>query len=1262
MQNPPALGGDAPLVFPDVLEEAVNPAIRPILAALAVPPSDDYAASTQTTGVVQVGSTVSGVIEVDGDKDWFAVTLVAGQAYTFTLDRSDPDNFYSDPVLTLRNAAGAELASNDDGPGPEGTRNSLLIYTPAASGTYYLEARCFASYFGSYQLSVSNPGDTTPPTITTALPADEATGVAVDANLVITFSEAIQRGSGNIVLKTMAGATIATYDVATSNNLSIAGNTLHVNPSADLLPGTAYKLELAAGSLKDLNGNNYAGSTSYNFTTMPVDDYAGSTQTTGTVQIGSSVNGVIEVGGDKDWFAVSLVAGHGYTFALDGADPAALSDPSLVLLDAAGTTLISDDDGGTGLNSLLSYTPQVSGTYYLEAGGWSEIVGRYQLSASYSDDYAASAQTIGAVQIGASVTGVIEVAGDRDWFAVSLTAGQAYTFALDSANPAALADPFLALLDAAGTTLISDDDGGPGLNSLLAYTPAVSGTYYLEALGQSQTVGRYLLSASASITGPDTTPPTVIARTPSDGAMGVSVGADIVMTFSEPIQRGSGTILLKAMGVTIASYDAATSTNFSISGNTLTFNPSENLSPYTAYRLELPTGSIKDLVGNSYVATDHGFSTVADDYAASVQTTGVVVPGASVTGVINAAGDSDWFAVNLVAGHAYTIKLDGVYPGPLYNPYLVLRNAAGTGLVDNENTPGSDNLNSMLTYTPAASGTYFLEAFNRGRYIGRYELSVSDPSDTTAPTATTFNPADEATGVAVGANLAITFSEPIQRGSGTVILKTVAGATIASYDAATSTNLSIAGNTLTVNPSADLLPSAAYKLELVAGSVKDLNGNSYAGTTSYNFTTQADPGPGQTISGTPGPDSLTGGDGSDTLTGYAGNDTLTGGLGWSDRLYGDAGLDTAVYTTRHSAYKTTVYSDGITISGPDGYDALYSVERLDFADAHLAFDVDGNAGQIYRLYKAAFARTPDLAGLGGWIGGMDNGTVTLQQAASSFIASEEFQALYGANPSNSQFVTSLFLNVFGRGPSSGDAGYWVDQIANGVQTRAQVLAFFSETSENKTYTASLTANGILFTDAQEAAGPARGQLWSGTAGDDILFGTVGNDTINGGAGNDHINGGAGIDIALYSGSKASHTITVTAPAGNTAGSNGAPDLQVSGGSDGTDQLTGVERLKFDDGALAFDITGNAGQVYRLYQAAFDRTLTYRACRTGCAAWTQALRCRRWPRALLAVRSSRGCMGPTRRMRSSSTCCTPTCSTGHPIRVGMTTGVTRWTWG
>ncbi len=463
--------------------------------------------------------------------------------------------------------------------------------------------------------------------------------------------------------------------------------------------------------------------------------------------------------------------------------------------------------------------------------------------------------------------------------------------------------------------------------------------------------------------------------------------------------------------------------------------------------------------------------------------------------------------------------------------------------------------------------------------------------DITPPTATTFTPADEATGVAIGADLVITFSEAIQRGSGTIILKTAAGATIASYDAATSANLTIGGNTLTVNPSADLAGGTAYKLELAAGSIKDLAGNSYAGTTSYNFTTQAAATPGQAYPGTAGPDTLSGGAGNDTLTGYAGNDTLTGGLG-NDSIDGGTGLDTATYTTRHAAYTIHPAAGGWSVAGPDGADSLINVERLQFLDAHLAFDIDGNAGQIYRLYKAAFARTPDLAGLGGWIGGMDAGTVTLEQTASSFIASQEFEALYGVNPSHTEFITSLYLNVFGRGPSSGDAGYWVNQLANSLQSRAQVLALFSESPENKEATDSLTANGILYANTAQAAGPAHGQLWVGPGGGvdaDTLIGSVGNDTFNGGAGNDSLLGGAGIDIALYGGSKASHTISVTAPAAAAAGNNGAPNLQVSGGADGTDQLSGVERLKFDDGALAFDITGNAGQVYRLYQAAFDRT-------------------------------------------------------------------------
>ena len=313
--------------------------------------------------------------------------------------------------------------------------------------------------------------------------------------------------------------------------------------------------------------------------------------------------------------------------------------------------------------------------------------------------------------------------------------------------------------------------------------------------------------------------------------------------------------------------------------------------------------------------------------------------------------------------------------------------------------------------------------------------------------------------------------------------------------------------------------------------------------------------------------SITGTSGDDLLYDEGGDNTIDGG----------AGLDTAVYSTRHAAYTVTAAGGGWSVGGADGTDTLTSIERLQFLDAHLAFDTDGNAGQVYRLYKAAFARTPDLGGLGGWIAGMDSG-LSLNQVANSFLASAEFQNLYGASSSNGQFVTALYLNVMGRAPDAGGYGYWVNQLASSLQTRAQVLVAFSESAENKSATASLTANGILYASAEQASGPARGQLWSGTSGADTLMGSVGADTLDGGAGNDNINGGAGIDISLYGGNRSTHTVTRT-----------ADGLTVSGGMDGSDTLVNVERLKFADIALAFDLDGNAGQVYRLYQAAFDRT-------------------------------------------------------------------------
>lgn len=127
--------------------------------------------------------------------------------------------------------------------------------------------------------------------------------------------------------------------------------------------------------------------------------------------------------------------------------------------------------------------------------------------------------------------------------------------------------------------------------------------------------------------------------------------------------------------------------------------------------------------------------------------------------------------------------------------------------------------------------------------------------------------------------------------------------------------------------------------------------------------------------------------------------------------------------------------------------ALDSVERINFTDVSLAFDIEGNAGQAYRLYKAAFDRTPDRSGLGYWIKELDNGA-HLQDVANSFISSTEFLSLYGASPNNLQIATSLYQHVLGRTPDQAGLNYWVDQLDKGLISKSGALASFSESSEN----------------------------------------------------------------------------------------------------------------------------------------------------------------------------------------------------------------------
>jgi subtilisin-like proprotein convertase family protein len=157
---------------------------------------------------------------------------------------------------------------------------------------------------------------------------------------------------------------------------AVIGNPVH--PYTRALMSAIPTRETKRGELRGL-----AGSVP-NLITPPPDDYAGSVATIGQLAVGGSVSGRLEVAADQDWFAVDLVAGRTYSFSLSGVDSGggSLVDPWLRLLDANGSRLAFDDDGGTGTDSLLTFTATVSGRYYLSAEGASDTeTGTYGLSA-----------------------------------------------------------------------------------------------------------------------------------------------------------------------------------------------------------------------------------------------------------------------------------------------------------------------------------------------------------------------------------------------------------------------------------------------------------------------------------------------------------------------------------------------------------------------------------------------------------------------------------------------------------------------------------------------------------------------------------------------------------------------------------------------------------------------------------------------------------------------------------------------------------------
>ena len=225
-----------------------------------------------------------------------------------------------------------------------------------------------------------------------------------------------------------------------------------------------------------------------------------------------------------------------------------------------------------------------------------------------------------------------------------------------------------------------------------------------------------------------------------------------------------------------------------------------------------------------------------------------------------------------------------------------------------------------------------------------------------------------------------------------------------------------------------------------------------------------------------GGDTLIGGVGWDDLIDYGGH-TVFKGMGGNDGLLAmESAGNLAIYQGKLADYQIALNQNlnigeyqGLTglviqdsLSERDGRDMAVNIDRLQFSDINLALDTGKGeiAGSAYRIYKAAFDRTPDAGGLGFWINAMDDGA-SLTSVAAGFINSPEFQQLYGANVTDRDYVTKLYNNVLDRNPDQEGYDFWLGAMAKGL-SREDVLVNFSESKENIGNVADLIANGIQY--------------------------------------------------------------------------------------------------------------------------------------------------------------------------------------------------------
>lgn len=729
--------------------------------------ADDYRNTYNgvgTLGSLTDGGTSSGVVYTGGDHDVFSMSLVAGRTYNFELQGAGG---FPNTKLALYDGGGSLVTSQLGFTGSPAT----ILYTPTASGTFYLDAAsAYSGEGGSYTLKSiasftddyrDNTVDTHEPAATLTIGAEKSGsiesigdkdvfGVALTAGTTYTItvhgqslmnkSVTLMDASGNYVTSQtgfgLNGDAVILYTPTSTGNFFLEAKSAYSSETG------AYTIKIADPFVDDFR-----------------DTYNNTSEALGTVAPGGSATGNVEVDSDKDIFALSVVAGTTYTVSLAGSGGSPLDDAKVTIYNGSGLYQTSQSGFDTA-TARATFTATETGTYYVEAAGaYGANKGTYTVSVSngVADDYRDTindpSEPLGSIAPGTTRTGTIETADDTDIFAVTLSAGNLYTFDLVRVG-SDLDGTTLTLFDKNGVIIYANAGYGSD-GATISHAASETGTYYLRAAGdENPTTGGYQLKVSAPREIPDGFRNTYnsaskpLGTVKIDGAVSlgrIETAGDRDM-FKVKLEKGQS-YTIDLTGRPVDSFSTLADPELRLlksNGAQLLINDDYNgsnsrivVTPTKTGTYFLEASSSPDAgFGGYQVQVRKNYDDVRDGIKDKVGPSASAPSNGHVWGDLETVGDKDLYQLNLPTGHCYRVEVIPRGPNPLDDPALRILDSKGKAIGTNDDYNGKNPVYHIL---PTGSGS-FIEVSGKG--TGGYDVVVTPDyddardslADTTAPT------------------------------------------------------------------------------------------------------------------------------------------------------------------------------------------------------------------------------------------------------------------------------------------------------------------------------------------------------------------------------------------------------------------------------------------------------------------------------------------------------------------------------------------------